>query len=75
MSVLPPTAPIVAERCWRNTGKYILAQGQTRQHQRYAGPWPDYRDGQETLALQSGVRCPESRGLFGNYESSTAALD
>jgi hypothetical protein len=75
MSVIPPMVPIVVGRCWHNTGKYIPAQGQIHRHQRHAGPWPDYRDGQETPALESGARCPESRGLCGNYRSSTAVLD
>jgi hypothetical protein len=75
MSVIPPTVPIVAERCWRNTGKYILAQGQTHRHQKHARPLLSYVDDQETPALQSGDRFPESRGPGVSYQSSTVAPD
>jgi hypothetical protein len=54
---------------------YNLAQERIHLHQKYAGPLPGYRDGQETPAHQSGVRCPESRGLCENSQSSTAVLD
>jgi hypothetical protein len=62
MSLVPPKAPIVAEKYWHSTGTYNQAQGRIHQHQSYAELLPRYRDGRETPALQLYVHCLESKG-------------
>jgi hypothetical protein len=75
MSVIPPRAPIAAEKYWRSTETYNQAQGRIHQHQKHAKLLLSYHDGQETPALRLSLHFPGNTGPCGSFLLSIGVRD